>query len=245
MRGLPKINAGYWLTLMAASTFGTNTGDFVSDTLHIGHLAGLPWLALALGLVFSIERWSAWANPLFFWLVIIIVRTAATNVGDAFHDFDIGFGTSLPLVLALFTASVAAYARFSPRRSGDDAASVRVSPLYWLCMGMAGILGTIGGDFMSFGAHLSPAGTAIAFSALAAAAIIYWGRDGRLYQPAYYWIALALIRTAGTGAGDALAHDVFGLPLATVATGLVFLGLVGYFYLLKKDNQSLATLAAT
>jgi len=108
MRGLPKINASYWLTLGAASVFGTNTGDLVSDTFHIGHLNGLPYLAVALAMVFLAERLSTWANPLFFWLVIILVRTAATNVGDAFHDFHIGFNLSLPIAAVPTPSSVRA-----------------------------------------------------------------------------------------------------------------------------------------
>lgn len=234
MKSLPKINWPYWATLAMASTFGTNTGDFVSEYLHIGNVLGLPCLAAAIAAVFVVERLTSWATPFFFWLVIILVRTAATNVGDAFHEYGIGFGTSLPIMLGIFAVAVWAYATFSPRRAKDDN-NIRVSPLYWLCMLMAGVLGTIGGDFTSFGLGLMPPGTAIAVGAMVAAAL-YYGRDGRWLHPVYYWVTLALIRTAGTGAGDAVGHG--NLPVATTINGLIFFGMVFWFYVAKRENRS-------
>jgi len=234
MKSLPKINWPYWVTLGMASTGGTNTGDFVSEYLHIGNLQGLPFLAAAIAVVFAVERFSSWANPLFFWLVIILVRTAATNIGDAFHDYGMGFVTSLPLMLMIFALAVGAYARFSQRRAADDD-NIRVSPLYWLCMVLAGALGTIGGDYVSFAMGLKPAGTGIMVGAIVAL-FLYAGRKGLWLNPIFYWVGLALIRTAGTGAGDALAH--FGLPVVTAINALIFFGLVGYFYVVRNDNRS-------
>lgn len=241
MKALPRINSAYWLTLCAASVFGTNTGDLVSDVFGIGHLAGLPWLAAAMALVLLTERFGPWATPVFFWLTIIIVRTAATNVGDAFRDFGLGFDVSLPLCLALFAGAVALYARVRDARPGAER-NVDVSPLYWLCMILAGIAGTVGGDFLSFGVGLSPAGTAAGAGLFVAAGLLL-GRRGLWFQPVYYWGLLALIRTAGTGAGDALAQSPLGLPVATLLSGLVFCGLVLGFYALRRDNRAIQPLS--
>jgi uncharacterized membrane-anchored protein len=233
MKALPRINAAYWLVLMCASVFGTNTGDFVSDYLHIGHLTGLPFLAVAFVLVLLAERFSPKGSALFFWTAIIVVRTAATNIGDAFHDFDIGFNVSLPLTVALFAVCIAIY-KLTVKSATPDGV-VRVSPLYWLCMIMAGIVGTIGGDFASFGLHLMPAGTFAVFG-LVVLALLLIGRKGQFTQPIYYWICLGFIRTSGTGGGDALAHQ-FGLPQAMIATGIVFISLCIWFYSIRTDNR--------
>ena len=227
MRSNPIIDGRYWLCLSAASIFGTNTGDFVAGYLHIGHLAGLPWLALAFAAIVVAERFAAYRTAIWFWAAIITVRTAATNVGDAFHDFGLGFGVSLPLVLAIFAVCVLVYRRAGGNRPTDG--KLRVDGFYWVTMMLAGVLGTIGGDFASFAIHMTTVGAAIVFFTLAALSIRRFGPGGGLLDPIPYWTTVALIRTAGTAAGDAIAHAI-GLMASTMVTGAVFIGLVVYFY---------------
>lgn len=227
MRAVPTIDTRYWLCLSAASIFGTNTGDFVAGYLHLGHLAGLPWLALLFAAILVTERFVAYRTSLGFWAAIITVRTAATNVGDAFHDFGLGFGISLPVVLIVFAACVLLYRRTSPRPAADG--KMRVDNIYWLTMMVAGVLGTIGGDFASFAIHMTTPGAAAVFFALAAWSIRHFAARGILLAPFAYWTTVALIRTAGTAAGDAVAHGI-GLVASSIVTGAVFVGLVVFFY---------------
>ncbi len=240
MRALPKINIAYWLTLVTASIFGTNTGDYVSDALGIGHLGGLPVLAALLLLIFVAERFSSRVSPLYFWAAIITIRTAATNVGDAFHDFGIGWPISLPAVLVAFGICVAMHF-LTWSRTRDQ--SISASPVYWVTMMAAGVLGTIGGDAASFGLRLMPPGTALLFFFLAALAIIAWKRNNLLNTPLPYWITVALIRTGGTGAGDALAHAL-GIGTSTILTGAVFLAMTTYLYGVDRGNQIGSAVAA-
>ena len=163
-------------------------------------------------------------TPLWFWAAIIIMRTAATNVGDAFHDFRMGFGISVPVSLVLFALTVSLYARVTrPRAPGDD--TVQVNGAYWCAMMLAGVLGTVGGDLAA--RWLSEPGAAAIFFALAAVAIAYFGHRGILLAAAAYWTVVGLVRTAGTAGGDAIAHRI-GLAPSTVVTGVVFLALVIY-----------------
>ncbi|MER9401461.1 hypothetical protein NKI46_25445 [Mesorhizobium sp. M0615] len=143
----------------------TNTGDLMSDGLGLGHVAGLPWIIGALVLVFIVERTSPWKTAIFFWAAIIIIRTGATNIGDAFHDYKIDFSISLPIVLACYIVAVLIYRTYW-LRSGST--SVSVNAIYWITMILAGVLGTIGGDAASFRLSLTPAGTAVLFFAFAA-----------------------------------------------------------------------------
>jgi uncharacterized membrane-anchored protein len=222
MRSLPRIGARYWLALSAASIFGTNTGDFVAGYLHIGHLAGLPWLLAAFAVILVLERASPVKTPLWFWAAIITMRTAATNVGDAFHDFGMGFAISVPVSLAVFVASVAVYARVTPKRAaGGD--TVQVNAAYWVAMMVAGVLGTVGGDAIA--KWLTNPGAAVTVFAIAAVVIAYLGRRDMLLLAGAYWAVVALIRTAGTAGGDTVAHAI-GLAPSTVLTGVVFLVLV-------------------
>lgn len=233
MKVLPRINLAYWLTLMGASVFGTNTGDFCSDVLHMGHLQGLPYLGVAFLLVLLAEKGVKAGSALFFWAAIIIIRTAATNVGDAFHDYNIGFEVSLPICLALLVLAALLYWRMTPKATGN---TVKVGWMYWLCMILAGIVGTVGGDYASFGLQLMPAGTAAVFGGIAVLLVLA-GIKGLSTWPPYYWLSLAVIRTAGTGGGDALAHGL-GLPQSTALTGAVFAAMLLVFYIVfNKSNQ--------
>ena len=221
MRSLPRIDLRYWLCLCAASIFGTNTGDLLGDELHLGHLSGLPWLAGLFALILLFDRVSRTPIPLWFWFAIITVRTAATNIGDMFHEWHIDFAVSIPLVLALFASAVWVYRQVTP-------SSIRVTSSYWVCMILAGVLGTLAGDFASFRLHLTPTGTAVVVGILIAMMLRVVLRRKTL-TPVLYWTTVALIRTAGTGAGDALANT-FGLPWSTLLTGLAFLVPVIAFY---------------
>lgn len=227
MRSLPRIDSRYWLCLCAASIFGTNTGDFIGDELHLGHLSGLPWLAGLFALILLLDRMIRKPTPLWFWFAIITVRTAATNIGDMFHDWHIDFAVSIPMILALFVCAVWVYRQFSDAVT-TLSGTVRVTPTYWVCMTLAGVLGTLCGDFASFRMHLTPPGAAVVIGALVAMMLTI-GRRGQILTPVLYWTTVALIRTAGTAAGDALSH-MLSLPLSTLLTGLAFLVLVIAFY---------------
>lgn len=223
MRSVPRIDRNYWLALVGASVFGTNTGDLFAERLHLGHLAGLPYLALLFAAVVLAERGTRIAWPLLFWAAIITVRTAATNVGDAFKDFHVGFPVSVPAMLALFAAAVFVYARLSATRPVDGS-GVRVDGGYWACMMLAGVLGTLGGDCASYLLGRNHVAVAALFGVATAASIAWYAARPRA---ARYWTSVALIRTAGTAAGDAVAH-LAGLPASTAMTGLVFAALVIY-----------------
>src|SRR5436853_7742351 len=79
---LPAIAPRYWTAILVASMAGANTGDFFSHDLHLGHTRGLLPLALAFALVLWAERRAKAASEAYYWLAIIVVRTAATNLAD-------------------------------------------------------------------------------------------------------------------------------------------------------------------
>ena len=136
------------------------------------------------------------------------VRASATNVGDIFHDYKIGFGTSVPLMILLLFAVVLLW-RFM-RPSDFRARLIPVSSFYWITMFIAGVLGTVAGDAASFGLHLGPAYATLALGA-PLGVMLFVDRDGLLAQLYYYSAVVALIRSTGTATGDWLAHSSLGL----------------------------------
>ena len=224
MRILPLINRRYWVLLSAASIFGTNTGDFLSDQLHLGHLLGLPVLLALLALIFLAERFSPRPSIGFFWAAIITIRTAATNIGDAFRDHGLGFEVSLPLITVCMIASVLLYRAITPPAPGNTPPTIQATPVYWLCMLLAGALGTLCGDFASFVLGLGTLGASLALSVLALACIVLYRRPATPSVPRY-WLSVWSVRSAGTAIGDFLANECWTLGASTAVTGLVFVAL--------------------
>jgi uncharacterized membrane-anchored protein len=151
---VPAMDKKYWSALILASIFGCNTGDFVADTLGLGHVSGLPILAVLLALVLVAERFDRFRHAAYFWAGIIVVRTAATNIGDIAFDLRL----TRPLVIAclavLLFAIALAWHLYNRNRYGDDESlggrSIATFPIYWVEMLVAGALGTVFGDFCSF-----------------------------------------------------------------------------------------------
>ena len=215
-RTVPALDPRYWLAITLASIFGANLGDFVSHNLHMGHIRGIPWIAaafilIALGGVRGRTRWEGW-----YWLAIVAIRTAATNLADlATHD---GALATLPVCTVLAIILVGTLAT---RRSTGTPGAPRADALYWLAMLTAGTLGTAAGDGIADAITLPAA--AILTALLVAGALALRTRPISLI--ATYWLAIVAIRTFGTNAGDLIAHH-WTLAVTTPLTGLALLALL-------------------
>ena len=227
---VPPTGARSWAAISAASVFGTNMGDFVSHILHLGHLRGLPVLALAFALVLGGERRWPRGGEAWYWLAIVLLRTAATNLGDlATHDAGLdGIAVSAGLGV-LLGGVLLVRSRFVPNARPDPAG--RPVPVtdagYWAAMLTAGTLGTATG----------------LCAVLLLAAVL---GHGALRRPglAAYWATIVVARIAGTEGGDFLAsrHGMgLGLPLATACSGALMLGVL---LLWRCGRQEAAVLAA-
>src|SRR5580704_2354139 len=166
---LPTLGARYWAALCLASIFGANMGDLFAHNLGLGHVAGLPYLALALAIVLVSERFDRSVHQVYYWTAIIIVRTAATNFAD-FAQGDMKLprelvmaGLTAALVIALFASWQFAWREQSTKDSASDTV-LRADSGYWISMFIAGTLGTVIGDYCSHNLHLGDAGASILLS---------------------------------------------------------------------------------
>ena len=233
MRCVPLLNGKYWIALIGASIFGTNTGDFVSDYLGFGHLRGIPILLALLAAIFVAEKIVPWKSVAWFWAAIITVRTFATNVADSFFDHGIPYNRSIPIVAALLLiAVIVQIARKSPRADADRPA--RADAQYWLSMSLAGILGTLCGDYTSFARHMGTFDSTLLWSAGVMIMFVIW-RPAKLGPALLYWATVVLIRSAGTAAGDHVA-ETLGLGAATALTGVLFVGLIAMIYGVRQEK---------
>lgn len=239
-RNVPATGPGYWVALCVASVFGANMGDFCSKILHLGHAHGLLPLAILFTVILLAERRARAATVAYYWLAIIVLRTAATNMGDLLtHDFAIPY----PLAMAGLTALLAGVLLMErPSPSAQPNALVpNTSLYYWAAMMVAGTLGTAGGDYVADVLGLGVrTGSLVLCGVLAVLLAIR--TVGNFTSRASYWITIVAIRSAGTTVGDYFAgrHGLaLGLPVSTATTGL-FLALVLITLLFVKPPRAAA-----
>lgn len=225
---LPALGPRYWAALCIASIFGANMGDFFAHNLGLGHVAGLPFLAAALAIVTLAERFDMLRHQAYYWCAIIIVRTAATNFADfAAGDLKLPRLWIMVILAILLIAAVWLSWRFAWRWLANKTDEVLCADLgYWVCMFLAGTLGTVIGDYSSHNLKLDDVGAAILLSPMVVL-LFFAGRDGRLLLLPFFWTTVVAIRAAGTAIGDYLAgRHMLGLPVSTAVTGAVFVVLL-------------------
>ena len=216
---IPATGPRYWAALSAASVFGANGGDSFAHELHLGHWRGLFPLALALAATLGMERRAKRGHEAYYWLAIVVVRTAATNLADlATHDFRLGYA-GLSLVLTLVLAAVAATGKPAPGASMPAA-----NGSYWAGMLTAGTLGTALGDGTADGLGLGVAAGSLLLCLILAGVFTLRARAAWA-GAGFYWVTVVAVRTAGTTVGD-LAADTTGLLTSTALSGALMLGLL-------------------
>ena len=221
-RHVPRIDARYWLAITLASVFGANLGDFCSRVLGLGHVRGLPVLAIVFAAIILAQRTARLSTEAFYWAAIVTLRTAATNLADfATHDLKLDDLRFILVLAALVAAMVALLAR---RPRAEEVPST--DGLYWLTMLTAGTLGTALGDHSAdqTGLAVSTAGWLVIWS------VTLLGMVRRpMTGVGWYWLAIVVIRTVGTNAGDFIAgrHGLaLGLPVSTSASAACLVALL-------------------
>ena len=246
VKNVPTIDARYWTAIVAASMCGANMGDFVSRNLHLGHVRGLLPLAMLFSLVLWAERRAQRATEAYYWLAIIVLRTAATNLADlASHDLKLNYaliegGLTAILVVAVLIGPIRGQAAGSGSQvDRQPRALPTTDAAYWVAMLTAGTLGTTSGDFVADNLELGVGLGSVVLDAVLAAVLLISARVGGMSKP-WYWLSIVVARTAGTTMGDFLASRRgldLGLLLSLVFTSLLFAGIVSLWR--DKGNRRL------
>ena len=218
----PRIGARYWTAISIASMCGTNFGDFFPDILHIGTAATMAVLAILFAAFVLIDGASRHGSEAFYWLSILVVRAAATQIAD----FSINQAyLSYLLVTVVLAALLVALVILHHRASGSKAATGELPPTngwYWLTMLTAGALGTVVGD--GLGHSFGPVSTGVPLSAamatVALAMILIARSRFALASASSYWVAVVAVRWWGTNTGDIFAF-LASLIVSMAVTGTV------------------------
>jgi uncharacterized membrane-anchored protein len=223
---VPTIGPRYWVSIMIASICGANLGDFIRDVLKLSDMGGLFMLALTFAVIVLANQWSRRGNEAMYWLSILVVRAAATNLADlGIGRMHLGYITVSACLAALLIAILALR-----RASSLQPVTCRLpctNGLYWLAMLTAGSLGTVVGDGMGHVIHPITVGVPIsAIIATGAVAFILRQKtrlDMASAGAASYWAAIVAIRTWGTNFGD-IAAFLLSLPVSMMLSGLLLAG---------------------
>ena len=222
---VPVVGPRYWVGIMIASICGANMGDFIPDVLKLSDLGGLLMLALIFAVVALANQWSKRGNEALYWLAILVVRAAATNLADlGIHRTHLDYIT-VSACMATLLVAILALRRASSLQ--PVTCELRTNGLYWLAMLTAGTLGTVLGD--GIGHMIRPITVGVPISAIIAtgAVALILAQKTRLDMAsagaASYWAAIVAIRTWGTNFGD-IAAFFLSLPVSMMLSGLLLAG---------------------
>ena len=144
---VPQIDARYWTMMSLASIFGCNLGDDCSYYAGWNHWIGLGPLALIFPALLFRERRSTRETQAWYWMAVIVLRTAATNLADlATHTFDLPY---ISVIFGLAVLQICVIWRVAPRLVVADCGPSGLPATdgwYWLSLLTAGTLGTALGD---------------------------------------------------------------------------------------------------
>jgi uncharacterized membrane-anchored protein len=238
-RHAPALGLRYWIALCAASIFGANMGDYFAHDLGLGHIAGLPILAIALAFILAGERLDRAPREAYYWAAIVVIRTAATNCAD-FATIDFGLPRSRVIAVLTLALIVVVVIWYFARQRSTKTEILDADSGYWVSMFLAGTLGTVIGDYFSYNLHLG--GVTSSFVLCAVLAVLFLiGARGLLWVLPFYWLTVVMIRAAGTVVGDYLAaDDLLGLKASTLITGIIFVGILWLWKDAAKSIQKAA-----
>lgn len=204
----PIVNTRYWVAILVASTCGTNLGDMIPKMLGLGTASGLLLCAVLFALLMFVDRITEQGSELFYWVVILIVRAAATDIADSLVDkTPLGeMGAIVVLSVVLLALLVLIVRSRRTANGGGSEAMPAVNGMYWLTMLAAGALGTVIGD--TVGHALGPHHTGLPVSELIASLVFLLVLGVRMLRPdvVVYWLAIVAVRWWGTNMGDIFAH---------------------------------------
>jgi uncharacterized membrane-anchored protein len=223
---VPQVDARYWTAITFASVFGTNMGDFYAHQARLGIVIGLTVLAAFAAAIFLVEHFDDFHHETYYWLVIILIRTGATNIADflAYRARIPSLALSLGLI-ALLCAFGALTARASQGRRALCGLPA-TGAAYWAAMLTAGVFGTALGDIAE---HAIGEGPAVLLLTAVLITALFLVRRSAAGVVAVYWSTIAVARTTGTAIGDWLADTKalhVGLSLSTLLTCIAFVAVL-------------------
>jgi uncharacterized membrane-anchored protein len=179
---------------------------------------------------------SRYGGEIYYWLAIVVARAAATDLADfATHQIKLdyllvtgGLAALLIVVLLVGRAAGAATIEYEERPDGCYNNIPVPNVTYWAAMVVAGLLGTVSGDFISGDLGFGVGQGAVVLTAITACFMLACLLEDRVSK-SWYWLAVVAVRTAGTDIGDYLSADDglnLGFTLTSLCLGMALVTMV-------------------
>jgi len=193
------------------------------DILKLEAGPGLLLLAVVFAVLVIFDRFTKRGSEAFYWLAILTVRAAATNIADySISKANLAYTLVAAVLAVLLVVLVVIQLRSTPRSSPGDLPPT--GSFYWLSMLTAGTLGTVIGD--GLGHSFSSVSIGVPVSAGIATAVLaaLLGVRSRSVMNSIvsYWVVVVAVRWWGTNVGDILAF-VTSLSISLIVSGFVLL----------------------
>jgi uncharacterized membrane-anchored protein len=207
MPPLPRLDALYWITLLAACGMGETTGDLISHGLNLGYLKASALLGALFiaAMVVEFQKLSPLAAR--YWVSVVITSTVGTTLADlTTRTLGLGYFYGSLILIALFAVIFATWHRRKSAGETDRRYARSVEIHYWAAFLVSSTMGTTLGDFVSNDTPLGFGGSSILLAALLGAVLLIT-RFSRLPRMLTYWTALVLTSTFGAASGDYLTKE--------------------------------------
>ena len=223
---IAKVSAVFWVLKVFATTLGETAGDYLSQTLDLGYVAGLVITGAILALLLARQIRSRGYHPAFFWAAITGTTMAGTEISDMMdRTFGLGYAAGSMILLAGLLLSLLVWYRQEGSLSVRGLSHKRAEVLFCIAVLFSNSLGTAYGDFLVDNLALGYFVAALLCTAVILGVLVLHHK--RLMNDiALFWIAFVFTRPFGATFGDLLTKPLAkgGLDLGTMNASLVCLG---------------------
>ncbi|MGA9856679.1 MAG: hypothetical protein WBQ18_02385 [Solirubrobacteraceae bacterium] len=237
---VPEITLIFWVLKLLTTGMGEAMSDFMGqNSIPIAGAVGIFGLAFALWLQFRTPRYQAAV----YWFAVMMVAVFGTMAADVIHiGADIPYSATTPLFAALVALIFFVWHRSEGTLSIHSIDTRRREAFYWTAVLATFALGTAAGDLTAYELNLGFWESAVLFAIVFAIPGLLWWR-GSLNPVLAFWAAYVVTRPLGASFADGFSKPTSGGlnlgdgPVSAIAL-VVFIGLVAYVALTKRDVQS-------
>lgn len=77
-----SVKVFYWAAILLSSTFGTTSGDLITNDTPLGALWGSVFLLALLAIVYSAHKYNRLSNPAAYWLSLVLMHPIGATIGN-------------------------------------------------------------------------------------------------------------------------------------------------------------------